>query len=64
METFFEILSQCPLFYDIEQSNLDSMLKCLDGKVVQILKGSPVFLEGTPAQYRLLWTTTMGIEAF
>ena len=50
MEDFFEILSQCPLFDGIEESDLNSMIACLDGKTIDVPKGNPVFLEGTPAQ--------------
>ena len=51
MEDFFEILSQCPLFNGIEQSDLNSMIVCLDGKTVDVPKGTPVFLEGAPARF-------------
>jgi CRP-like cAMP-binding protein len=51
MEHFFENLSQCPLFHGIDQSDLRSMIKCLDGKTVAVPKGSPVFLEGSPARF-------------
>lgn len=51
MEDFFKILSQCPLFDGIEQSDLNSMIVCLDGKTVDVPKGTPVFLEGTPARF-------------
>jgi CRP-like cAMP-binding protein len=51
MEHFFENLLDCPLFNGIEQSDLHSMIKCLDGKTVSITKGSPVFMEGAPARF-------------
>jgi CRP-like cAMP-binding protein len=51
MENFFESLLQCPLFRGIEQSDFRSMMKCLDGKTVHVPKGSPVFLEGSPARF-------------
>jgi CRP-like cAMP-binding protein len=51
MEHFFENLLHCPLFHGIEQSDLHSMIKCLDGKTITITKGSPVFMEGAPAQF-------------
>jgi CRP-like cAMP-binding protein len=51
MEDFFENLLDCPLFNGIEQSDLHSMIKCLDGKTINITKGSPVFMEGEPAQF-------------
>lgn len=51
MEDFFEILSQCPLFDGMELSDLNSMIACLDGKTMDVPKGSPIFLEGTPARF-------------
>jgi CRP-like cAMP-binding protein len=51
MEYFFEVLLHCPLFYGMEQSDLHSMIKCLNGKTVHIPKGSPVFIEGAPARF-------------
>lgn len=51
MENFFEILSKCTLFDGIEQSDLNSMLACLDGKTIDVPKGNPVFLEGAPARF-------------
>ena len=44
-------MSQCPLFAGISQEELKSMLSCLDGKIIQTPKGSPVFLEGEPAAF-------------
>lgn len=51
MEKYFEILSQCPLFDGIDLSDLNSMIACLDGKTIDVQKGSPVFLEGSPARF-------------
>jgi CRP-like cAMP-binding protein len=51
MENFFENLLHYPLFKGIEPSDLLSMIKCLDGKTVNIPKGSPVFIEGSPARF-------------
>lgn len=51
MKDFFEILSECPLFHDIEKSDFKSMIACLDGRTVDIPKGNPVFLEGDPAGF-------------
>lgn len=51
MEKFFEILSKCTLFDGIEQSDLNSMLACLDGKTMDVPKGNPIFLEGAPARF-------------
>lgn len=51
MEEYFDVLSQCPLFAGISQEELKSMLSCLDGRIIQTPKGSPVFLEGEPATF-------------
>lgn len=51
MEEYFGILEKCPLFEGIEKTDLKSMLVCLDGKTVDVPKGNPVFLEGSPAQF-------------
>jgi CRP-like cAMP-binding protein len=51
MEIIFDHLSKCPLFDGIEFSDLESVLKCLDAKTMEISKGNPVFLEGSPAQF-------------
>lgn len=51
MEKYFGILSQCPLFAGIEQSELNAVTGCLNGKTVKVSKGNPVFLEGDPARY-------------
>lgn len=51
MKNFFETLSKCPLFDGIEQSDLKSMIECLNGKTIDVMKGNPVFLEGTPARF-------------
>ena len=51
MRNYLEILSQCPLFFGIEYSDLEKMLKCLDAKTLKILKGNPIFLEGSAAQF-------------
>ena len=51
MEKYFEILSQCPLFIGITKQVMSEMLGCLNGKIVEIAKGSPLFLEGEPARF-------------
>lgn len=50
MEKYQSVLSQCPLFHGIHANEIQSMLGCLDAKVLPISKGEPVFLEGSPAQ--------------
>lgn len=51
MENFLEILSQCSLFHGIDQSDLNSMIGCLDGKTMDVPKGNPIFFEGAPARF-------------
>ena len=51
MEEYFDILSQCSLFSGISRQELGLMLNCLDGKITDIGKGCPVFLEGDPAEF-------------
>jgi len=51
MKKYLEALSQCLLFHDIETSDLETMLNCLDAKTIEIPKGSPVFMEGSPAEF-------------
>lgn len=51
MEEYFDILSQCSLFFGISRQEMGLMLKCLDGKITCIAKGKPVFLEGNPARF-------------
>lgn len=51
MEVYFEILSRCPLFAGIAREEMPEILRCLDGRVIEMPKGDPVFLEGEPARY-------------
>ena len=51
MKKYFDVLKKCPLFYDIEDSELLSMLGCLDAKVEFFDKKYTVFAEGTPAKH-------------
>ena len=51
MEEYLEVLSRCPLFEGIAQAEMREMLGCLDGKIVRIARGDPVFLEGDPAEF-------------
>lgn len=51
MKKYFDVLKKCPLFYDIEDNELLSMLGCLDAKVEFFDKKYTVFAEGTPAKH-------------
>lgn len=50
MNKYFPVLLRCPYFSGIEQSDLKPMIECLGGKILTVLKGNPVFLEGAAAQ--------------
>ena len=51
MEEYFDILSKCSLFSGISRQEMGLMLNCLGGKITDIGKGCPVFLEGNPAEF-------------
>ena len=51
LKKIFEILLKCPLFNGIERSDIYSMITCFNGKTIDVKKGTPVFLEGTPAVF-------------
>ena len=49
MKKYFEILRKCPLFFDIADDNLLTMLVCLGAKVETFDKKYTVLAEGGPA---------------
>ena len=51
MKKYFKILSRCRLFQGIEQCDLNTMIKCLNGITISVAKGNPIFLEGDPSQF-------------
>ena len=51
MKKYFEILQKCPLFFDIGESELSSLLHCLGARVEKFNKKYTVFTEGNPAKY-------------
>lgn len=51
MKDFVSVLSQCPLFEDIQSEDISGMLDCLGGRKITVLKGQTVFLEGDPTTY-------------
>lgn len=51
MKKYLEILKNCPLFFNIEDDKLLTMLNCLGAKVVSFDKKYTVLAEGTPAKY-------------
>ena len=50
MENYYGILSQCPLFDGIEPNDMGTIIGCLNGRMINVRKGQPVFLEGDPAR--------------
>ncbi len=51
MEEYFYVLKECPLFFDISDHDLYTMLGCLNAKVVCFNKGETIIAEGTPARF-------------
>jgi signal-transduction protein with cAMP-binding, CBS, and nucleotidyltransferase domain len=51
MKKYFNILRKCPLFNDIDDNNLSTMLACLGAKILSFDKKYTVFSEGSPAKY-------------
>jgi len=51
MKNNFKIIRKCPLFFQIEDDNLQRMLACLGATVKKYEKNNTVFSEGTPAEY-------------
>lgn len=51
MKKYFEILRKCPLFDQIEDENLITMLGCLGARVETFDKKYTIIAEGNPAKY-------------
>lgn len=51
MNLYFEVLQKCPLFQDITEENLLTMLDCLQVKTGRYKKGQTIFAEGEPAKF-------------
>lgn len=51
MKKYFEILKKCPLFYEINEENLEKMLLCLDAKIEFFDKKYTIIAESNPAKY-------------
>ena len=51
MKKYLQILKKCPLFDNIEDENLITMLGCLGAKVESFDKKYTIFAEGYPAKY-------------
>ena len=50
MKKYFEILKECPLFFNIEENDIYKMLPCLGAEVVHFDKRDTVFAEGSEAK--------------
>ena len=46
MDQLFSAIEKCPLFEGIAQSDFYGMLSCLNGRVLEMKKGTPVIHEG------------------
>ena len=44
-------LKGCPLFAEVTEEELESMLQCMNARVGSYEKNQPIFLEGDPAEY-------------
>lgn len=51
MKKYFDVLQRCPLFNEMEDTDLAAMLECLRAKECIYQKGETVFFEGEPAKY-------------
>lgn len=50
MDKYFDILLKCPLFKGVEKNQLKSMIKCLNGKIINVKKNENIFFEGELTQ--------------
>ena len=51
MKKYFPVLRSCPLFADIDEGALESMLQCLNAQSRRFLRGQTVFHEGDEARW-------------
>lgn len=51
MKKYLEIMRKCPLFKDIEDTNILSILSCMGAKTETYKKGTTILGEGGPAKY-------------
>ena len=51
MKKYLEVLKNCPLFKNISEDNLPTMLSCLGAKTEIFDKKYTIMAEGTPAKY-------------
>lgn len=51
MQKYLKVLKKCPLFFGIDDSELLTLLSCLDAKVAEFDKKYTIIAEGNPAKY-------------
>ncbi len=51
MKEFYPILERCPLFEGIRMEDLQAMMGCIGGRLMEVPKGKYVFREGDPATH-------------
>jgi CRP-like cAMP-binding protein len=51
MKKYFNILRKCPLFNNINDNDLSTMLTCLGARIMSFDKKYTIFSEGSPARY-------------
>ena len=51
VKEYFGILKTCPLFFGVEEGELQAMLQCLGAREVTVEKEQTVFREGDPADF-------------
>ncbi len=51
MRKFLNVLKKCPLFFDLSDNNIITMLECLEAKTDIFDKNYTILSEGTPAKY-------------
>ncbi len=51
MKKYMEILKKCPLFFSIDEEDLQKMLRCMQAKIVFFNKKYTVLAEGSSARY-------------
>ena len=51
MKNYIEILKKCPLFDNIIENDIITMLHCIDAKVASFHKKEIIIAEGEPAKY-------------
>ena len=51
MKNFLTKIKKCPIFWGIDDGDIEKMLTCMGAKVMTLDKKYTVFTEGSPAKY-------------